>query len=227
MKYDKILNKYHIKKEVVMKKLFESNNLNYEEISNMISNGSLIIYPTDTVYGLGSSIENKEALDKIYTVKNRDKKFPLIALLSDKKYVEKIALINEINREKIKKLMENFWPGGLTIILDKKSIIPSNMVSNGNSIGVRIPNHKISIKIIESCGGILATTSANISGEPSPRSYNELSENIKSKVEIVVDDDGVLKGVESTIIDMRTTPKILREGHIARIVIEKIIGKVK
>jgi L-threonylcarbamoyladenylate synthase len=210
-----------------MKKLFERSNLNYEEISNMIANGALIIYPTDTVYGLGASIEVKKALDKIYEVKERAGDSPLIALLSDKKYLEKIAIINEINRKKIDKLIENFWPGGLTIILDKKSIIPPNMVSNGSSVGVRIPNHKISIKIIESCGGILATTSANISGEPSPRSYNELSEKIKSRIEIVVDDDEILKGVESTIIDMRSTPKILREGHITRTVIEKIIGKVK
>jgi len=210
-----------------MKKLFGSSNLNYEEISNMVADGDLIIYPTDTVYGLGASIEMKESLDKIYEVKERDQKSPLIALLSDKKYVEKVAVVNEINRKEIEKLIENFWPGGLTIILDKKRIIPSNMVSNGTSVGVRIPNHKISIKIIESCGGILATTSANISGEPSPRSYEELSEEIKSRVEIVVDDNETPKGVESTIIDMRGTPKILREGHITQIEIEKIIGKMK
>lgn len=210
-----------------MKKLFESNNLNYKEISNMIADGALIIYPTDTVYGLGASIEVKKSLDKIYEVKKRTKKSPLIALLSDKKYVEKIAIINEVNRQKIEKLIEIFWPGGLTIILDKKKKIPSNMVSNGSSVGIRVPNHKLAIKIIESCGGILATTSANISGELSPRSYDELSEKIKSSVEIVVDDNETPKGVESTIIDMRSTPKILREGHITRIVIEKIIGKVK
>ena len=210
-----------------MKKVFENNNLNYEEISNMVSDGALIIYPTDTVYGLGASIDKEKSLDKIYKVKERDKTSPLIALLSDKKYVEKISIISEFNREKIEKLMGNFWPGGLTIILDKKRKIPSNMVSNGSSVGVRIPNHKIAIKIIRSCGGILATTSANISGEPSPRSYDELSEKIKSRVEIVVDDSEELKGIESTIIDMRDTPKILREGHITRIDIEKIIGKVK
>jgi len=210
-----------------MKKLFESSNLNYEEISNMVADGSLIIYPTDTVYGLGASIEMKESLDKIYKVKERDEKSPLIALLSDKKYMKKVAVINEMNRKKIEKLIENFWPGGLTIILDKKRIIPSNMVSNGTSVGVRIPNHEISIKIIESCGGILATTSANISGEPSPRSYTELSEKIKSRVEIVIDDNKTPKGVESTIIDMRGTPKILRQGNITQIDIEKIIGKMK
>ena len=210
-----------------MKNLFKNHNLNYDKISNMVTNGALIIYPTDTVYGLGASIEVKSSLDKIYKVKERDKTSPLIALLSDKKYVEKIAIINELNRENIEKLIGNFWPGGLTIILDKKKIIPANMVSNGKSVGVRIPYLKLSIKIIEACGGILATTSANISGEPSPKSYNELSEKIKSRVEIVVDNNKISKGIESTIIDMRGIPKILREGHIKRIDIEKIIGKVK
>jgi len=100
VKYDKILNKCH-KKEVIMKKVFENNNLNYEEISNMVSDGALIIYPTDTVYGLGASIDKEKSLDKIYKVKERDKTSPLIALLSDKKYVEKISIISEFNREKI------------------------------------------------------------------------------------------------------------------------------
>jgi L-threonylcarbamoyladenylate synthase len=107
-----------------MKKLFENSNLNYEKISNMVANGALIIYPTDTVYGLGASIDVKKSLDKIYEVKERDEKSPLIALLSDEKYVEKVALINELNRKKIEILIKTFWPGGLTIILDKKRIIP-------------------------------------------------------------------------------------------------------
>jgi L-threonylcarbamoyladenylate synthase len=100
------------------------------------------------------------------------------------------------------------------------------MVSNGTSIGVRVPKLEESIKIIECCGGVLATTSANISGEPSPCSFKELGDTIKDRVEIVIKYQGRLKGIESTIIDMRKTPKILREGHITQIEIEKIIGKV-
>jgi L-threonylcarbamoyladenylate synthase len=213
-----------------MKDLFKSSDLSDTnillKISKMIGKGNLIIYPTDTVYGLGASISHKSSLDKIYSVKERDNNSPLIALLSDKKYLEKIAIINDLNRDKIEKLIANFWPGGLTIILEKKEIIPSNMVSNGSSIGVRIPELEESIKIIESCGGILATTSANISGEPTPRSYKELGEVIKDRVEIIIEYKEKLKGVESTIIDMRNIPKILRVGHITKIEIEKIIGKV-
>jgi L-threonylcarbamoyladenylate synthase len=214
-----------------MRKLFKNDELNNEikmnNLAEMVLNGSLIIYPTDTVYGLGATIYNKESLDKIYAVKERNHDSPLIALLSDKKYLDKITIINEKNREKIMKLIDKFWPGGLTIILDKKEVIPSNMVSNGNSVGVRIPNHKVALEIIEKCNGILATTSANISGEDSPKSYEKLSERIKSRVEIIVEDKSPLKGRESTIIDMRDIPKILREGYIIRKDIEKIIGKVK
>ncbi|RUA08519.1 MAG: threonylcarbamoyl-AMP synthase [Fusobacteria bacterium] len=214
-----------------MNKIFKNKDLLSEEIINeisaLISNGSLIIYPTDTVYGLGASIKNLDSLDKIYKVKERDHSSPLIALISDKKYLEKIAIVNSENKKKIELLIEKFWPGGLTIILEKKEIIPSNMVSNGNSIGIRIPDLDTSLKIIENSGGILATTSANISGEPSPKSYEELSDKIKSKVDIIIEYKKPLKGIESTIIDMRTTPKILREGHIKKIDIEKIIGKIK
>ncbi len=218
-----------------MGKLFKNIDLNNEEIlseiSKEVSKGALIIYPTDTVYGLGASLAKSSSLDKIYEVKERRKDSPLIALLSNKKYLEKVGVIREKNRDKIEKLIERFWPGGLTIILDKKDIIPLNMVSNGSSVGVRIPHHEIAQKIIESCGGILATTSANISGEPSPKLYEDLSETIKERVEIIIELDlnisSIPKGIESTIIDMRGEPKILREGNIKKIEIEKIIGKVE
>jgi len=203
---------------------YDENKIN--EISKMVVDGSLIIYPTDTVYGLGATIHNIESIDKIYTVKERSHNSPLIALLSGKKYLEKIAIVNDKNRKKIMKLIDEFWPGGLTIILEKKEIIPSNMVSNGDSVGVRIPDHEIALKLIENCGGILATTSANISGENTPKNFDDLSDRIKSRVDILIEDRTPLKGVESTIIDMRETPIILREGHIIREEIEKIIGKV-
>ena len=208
--------------------ILEKMEINYKTLLNeIVKEGKILIYPTDTVYGLGGTIDNIEALERIYEVKGRDVRSPLIALISFKEKLDEIVIINKLNRKKIELLINNFWPGGLTIIFQKKDIIPPNMVSNGTSVGVRIPDHELSIKIIESCGGILATTSANISGEPSPKSYGELSKKIKSKVDIIIKDVGVLKGKESTIIDMRITPKILREGHISRIEIEKIIGKVE
>lgn len=208
-------------------KLFDENNINLEEIKKEIRNDALIIYPTDTVYGLAGSIDSIKAINNIYKAKERNFNSPLIALISEFKYIEKIAKIKTENYEKIKKLTEKFWPGALTIILEKKEIIPDIMVSNGNTIGIRIPNLDLSIKIIEACGGILPTTSANISGEPSPKSFSELTNTIKDRVDILVDAGPCKLGEVSTIIDMTTNiPKILRLGAISKNQIEKIIGEV-
>lgn len=208
------------------KLVFSSENLNLELIKEKVKAGSIVIYPTDTVYGVGADIFSLAGIERIYAAKERNFTSPLIALISDRKYVEEIAYIDEENRDKVQALMENFWPGGLTIILRKKDVVPGIMVSNGETVGVRIPNHKISMEIIESVGGIMPTTSANISGEKTPRSFQELSQVFKERVDILVDGGASPLGTESTIIDMsKNTPKILREGSISKSEIEKVIGK--
>ena len=201
--------------------------LNYEKIGEELKKGKLIIYPTDTVYGVGGIISNEDTIKDIYKAKDRSFSSPLIALVSSTEKIEDIAFINEKNREKIEKLMEKFWPGGLTIILESKKTVPPIMISNGKTVGVRMPEHEIALKIIESAGGILPTTSANISGEATPRSYEELDEVFKSRVDIVVDGGKCPIGTASTIIDMSCENiKILREGAISQQQIEKIIGKI-
>ena len=207
------------------KKSYTVLNVNYEDIGKALKEGELIIYPTDTVYGVGGIIESEEAIKKIYKAKERSFTSPLIVLVSDISKIEKIAYINEKNRGKIEKLIKAFWPGGLTIILNKKENVPDIMVSGGMTVGVRMPEHETALKIIDAAGGLLPTTSANISGEPSPRSYAELSEKFKSRVEIVVDGGECPIGTASTIIDMSNEPKILRTGAISISDIEKIIGK--
>lgn len=202
-------------------------NLNYEEIGAELKNGKIIIYPTDTVYGVGGVITNEETIKNIYKAKDRSFSSPLIALVSSANKIKDIAVINEKNKEKIEKLIKEFWPGGLTIILESKAIVPPIMISNGKTVGVRMPAHETALKIIESAGGILPTTSANISGEATPRSYDELDEKFKCRVDIVVDGGKCPIGTASTIIDMSNENiKILREGAISQHQIEKIIGKI-
>ncbi|NME35409.1 MULTISPECIES: L-threonylcarbamoyladenylate synthase [Fusobacterium] len=197
-----------------------------KEIGEKLKKGSIIIYPTDTVYGVGGIIE-EETLVKIYKAKSRSFSSPLIALVNSLEKVKEIAFIEEKNHEKVEKLIKAFWPGGLTIILKKKDIVPSIMVSNGETVGVRMPNHKKALEIIESAGGILATTSANISGESTPSSFEELSEEFKKKVDIIVDGGKCPIGTASTIIDMTSeNVKILREGSISKLEIENVIGKI-
>lgn len=205
---------------------YTSLNADYNKIGKLLKEGNLIIYPTDTVYGVGGIIESDESIAKIYKAKERSFKSPLIVLVSDVSKIEKIAYIEEKNREKIEKLIKEFWPGGLTIILNKKDNVPDIMVSGGKTVGVRMPNLDTALKIIEAAGGLLPTTSANISGETTPRSYDELSEEFKERVEILVDGGRCPIGNASTIIDMSDKPKILRTGAISIEEIEKIIGKL-
>lgn len=208
------------------KKEYNALNIDYEEIERYLKAGKLIIYPTDTVYGVGGIIESEETIENIYKAKERNFKSPLIVLVSDMEKIEKIAYINEKNREKIEKLIKRFWPGGLTIILKRKDNVPDVMVSGGATVGVRMPEHEIALNIISRAGGMLPTTSANISGEATPKSYAELSEKFKSRVDIIVDGGECPIGSASTIIDMSDEPKILRLGAISVEEIEKVIGKI-
>lgn len=205
--------------------IFDNTDIDYEMIGKKLEQGALVIYPTDTVYGVGGSLDIS-SVKRIYEAKERNFKSPLIALVSGREKVYDIALVPEDKKEQIEKLMEKFWPGGLTIILKKKECIPSEMVSGGETVGVRMPDHRTALKIIESAGGIIPTTSANISGEKTPRDYNEISEEFKKRVEIVVDGGKSPVGIESTIIDMsRDNPMILRQGAVSKDEIESVIGK--
>lgn len=207
--------------------VFKENNIDLEVIKNELNNNGIIIYPTDTVYGVGASIDSLKGLQKIYEAKERNFNSPLIALLSKVEYIEKVAIIDEEKKIIIEKLASEFWPGALTIILNKKENVPGIMVSNGETVGVRIPALKLAQDIIESVGGILPTTSANISGEKTPRSFEELSEKFKERVGVIVDGGKSPLGIESTILDLtKTLPKILREGAIKKETIEKVIGKI-
>lgn len=209
-----------------MKKIYNLQNIDFLEIEKFLKAGELIIYPTDTVYGIGGIISSKDTIKNIYKAKERSFKSPLIVLVSDIEKIEEIAYIEEKNREAIKKLITNFWPGGLTIILKKKEWVPNIMTADGDTVGVRMPALDVALEIIKSAGGLLPTTSANISGEKTPRAYEELSEKFKERVDIIVDGGKSPLGTESTIIDMSDEPKILRLGAISIEDIEKVIGKI-
>ncbi|MGL4970774.1 MAG: L-threonylcarbamoyladenylate synthase [Cetobacterium sp.] len=207
--------------------VYKEDNIDLDFIKKTLEKNGIIIYPTDTVYGVGASIDSLEGIKKVYAAKERNFNSPLIALLSKVEYIEKIAIVDKEKKSIVEKLAKEFWPGALTIILDKKKNVPDIMVSGGKTVGIRIPALKLAQEIIEGVGGILPTTSANISGETTPRSYEELNEKFKDRVNIIVDGGATPLGVESTILDLtKDVPKILREGAIKKEAIEKLIGKI-
>lgn len=212
-----------------MKKIiFKNNNIDLKLIKEYLETGKIIIYPTDTVYGVGASIKSIDGIKKIYTSKNRDLKLPLIALISKKENINKVAYVNEKQKKIVEILIEKYWPGPLTIILNKKKCVPEIMVSNGKTVGVRLPDLKLTRDIIEGVGGVIPTTSANISGEKSSKKLEEISEKFKEKADIIVETLEISTGIESTVVDLtKNIPVIIREGAIKKEELIELFEKYK
>jgi len=178
---------------------------------NVIEQGGLIIYPTDTVYGLGADPFNIRAVERVFQVKRRSKK-PLPILASSISNVLRICELNETAT----KLVRNFWPGALTIVVKKKEGILPNIVTAGmDSVGIRIPKHEVALKIIDACGGLLIGTSANISGHKPPRTAEEAIAELGDLVDLVIDSGSAPLGKPSTVINLTVSPPVIeREGVI-------------
>lgn len=194
---------------------------NLDKCSEFLTNGEIIAFPTETVYGLGCDINNVSAIQKIYDLKYRGRNKPLSAHISDLKFVEDLT---ETIPDIFFILAEKFLPGPLTLIL-KKSKIVSDIVSAGsNTIGIRYPDNQIAIEIINHFGKPLAATSANISGQSPSVDVNEIIQNFYNKIPIIVDGGQTIHQISSTVLDI-TTDKyyIFREGAISKSEIEKAI----
>lgn len=199
-------------------------NLNQEfnralEMSTKILNdGGLIVFPTDTVYGLAAKYDILTAVQRIFLVKDRDQTKALPVIIGDISQVDEVGY--EIT-ETATRLMEKFWPGALTVVLRKNKNITTPL-SQDDSIGIRIPNDKF-VQLLSKKVGPLATTSANISGLPSTTNVAEVLIQIGDFVDLIIDGGESPGGVPSTVVDCRSnTIKILREGAIPKDEIEKL-----
>ena len=185
-----------------------------KEISEIIKKGGIVVFPTETVYGIGTNGLNKDAISRLYDVKQRPKTKPISLLVSSIDMVEKVAC-DITNMEY--KLMEKFFPGPLTIILKKKSIVPDNLTNNTDTVGIRMPDNIIAKKLIEYAKVPIATPSANISGKPSGTNIENIMENFKDKVDYYIDGGQSKLGIGSTIVKVENGyPLILREGSISK-----------
>jgi L-threonylcarbamoyladenylate synthase len=183
-----------------------------KKIAQKLKKGGLIIFPTDTLYGLGGNALNKNIVKKIFNLKKRPTSKPIsinIAYKKDlKKYVKKIPT-------SAKKLIKEFWPGPLTIIFEKSKIIPNELTGGSPYIGVRIPDNKITLEIIKKSGLPLTSPSANLSGKKPPTTAKQTKKDFLNKVNIIIDGDETTTKEGSTIIDLsKEKSLILREGAI-------------
>lgn len=193
--------------------------------AEVIREGGLVAFPTETVYGLGGNALDPDASARIYEAKGRPSDNPLIV------HIAKIEDLGEVAQEipeKAKKLAENFWPGPLTMIFEKTKKVPYSTTGGLETVAVRMPNHKVALSFIKAAGGFIAAPSANTSGRPSPTMASHVAEDLNGAIDMILDGGSVGIGLESTIVDMTVEPPmILRPGYITQEMLQEVIGTVE
>ncbi|MCO6450691.1 MAG: threonylcarbamoyl-AMP synthase [Caldilineales bacterium] len=184
--------------------------------------GDLVVFPTDTVYGVAALAQNEHAVIRLFAAKGRDFKVALPVMVAD------IALVGGVARPLpgFLELAQAFWPGPLTIVLPRLPSIP-DLVTGGDTVGLRIPDHPLALELLRLVDAPLAVTSANRSGEPPARTAEEARAQLEGRVEVIVDGGTAPGGQASTVLDLtQSPPKIVRPGPITADQILAIIGEV-
>ena len=195
-----------------------------EEAGKVIRNGGTVAFPTETVYGLGANALDDEAVKKIFIAKGRPQDNPLIIHVSTKEISELVKDVPEVAQ----KIIDKFWPGPLTVILEKKDIIPNVTSANLNTIGIRMPNSEIALKLIELAERPIAAPSANISGRPSPTEVERCVEDLNGRVDYIIGGESSDLGVASTIVDCTVNPPlVLRPGGITLEMLKEINPEIE
>ena len=195
------------------------------EAGALLKEGSLVAFPTETVYGLGANALDEEAAAKIYAAKGRPSDNPLIVHIAD---MESLPLITAEIPEAAIKLAEKFWPGPLTMVLKKSEAVPYGTTGGLDTVAVRMPSHPIALEMIRHGGGYIAAPSANTSGRPSPTLASHVAEDMNGIIPMILDGGAVGIGIESTIVDLTEgVPTILRPGFITKEMLEEVVGEVQ
>ena len=182
-----------------------------EQASKIIEDGGIVVFPTDTVYGIGCNPYNKESAKKVYEIKSRDFSKPFPVLVYSKEIASKIAEFDEISE----KLVEKFWPGQLTILLKLKDEKLKESLNLSDKIALRVPNHKCTLALSEKCHYLIGT-SANVSGQPSFFDPDECIKSVEN-YDVFVDGGTITSKGESTIIQIEDGEiKIIREGSLSK-----------
>ncbi len=193
-----------------------------ETAVSILQSGGVVAIPTETIYGLAADALNKEAVEKIFEVKNRPNTKALIVLISSLEDIDRLGL--ELNKEALK-LASAFWPGALTLVL-KKNKYKLKHLSTGETLAVRLTSSKVATDIMKNSGMLLTAPSANISGKKAALNYKDVLKYFDGKIDAVVTCEEKLEDIESTIVDVSSSEAIiLREGKIRKEKIELVLEK--
>jgi L-threonylcarbamoyladenylate synthase len=182
------------------------------DVANAISEGHIVAFPTDTIYGMGCDVFNEEAVEALYEIKGRPKNKPINVLISS---VDQVYDIAKNIKPLFFNLAEKFWPGALTIIVEKNTLVSDVVTSGLSNVGVRFPNNKVVQELINITHTPLATTSANLSEEPSATKAKDVLKYFSGKIPYIIDGGTAEIGQSSTIVDIASKPpKVIRHGAI-------------
>lgn len=183
--------------------------------ADAVERGVLIVFPTDTVYGIAADPFNEEAILRLFEAKGRPHGMPIPVLVASADDVD--GLVGGALPAGADDLFERFWPGALTVIVPRSQGLPAAVASGGDTIGLRLPDSEIAREIIAACGGALATTSANLTTEPPACEVAELSSELLAHVAVLIDGGRCPGGTASTVLDLTSDPpQVLRDGPVSR-----------
>jgi len=190
-----------------------------KQAAAVLENSGVIGYPTETVYGLGANIFDADAVERIYAIKGRDFHKPLIVIVDSYEMLQPLVeYIPGVGN----RIMREFWPGPLTVILQASSLVDKQVLGGGSTIAVRIPDNKICLTLLRLCGFPLTSTSANVAGKPNSVSAEDVEHNLHSKLDLIIDGGPSRSATASTLLDLTTeSPQIRRIGAIPVHLIER------
>lgn len=193
----------------------------YARASDILKSGGLVAFPTETVYGLGANALDRDAVLSIFAAKGRPADNPLIVHIHDRNQLEPLCDVPE----RALPLMDAFWPGPLTILCNRKPVIPDQVTAGLPTVAVRMPSHPVARAMLQACDLPVAAPSANSSGRPSPTTAAHVLEDMNGKIPLIIDGGMCDVGVESTVLDLcHGEPVILRPGGITREMISRVLN---
>lgn len=201
-------------------KLLKPNPETYDYASRLLNAGQLVAFPTETVYGLGANGLDEQAVLSIFAAKNRPADNPLILHIYDSGQLDALCHIPDVARS----LMEAFWPGPLTLLFEKKAVVPDAVTAGLPTVAVRMPSHPVAAMMLKTCGLPVAAPSANRSGKPSPTIAAHVQEDMDGRIPLIIDGGMCEVGLESTVLDIcHGAPTILRPGGVTQEMLEQVL----
>ena len=193
--------------------------------AQIIKKGGLVSFPTETVYGLGADALDSEAVLRLFKAKKRPLDNPPIVHIEKLDDLQKLA--KQVSRE-AKLLINHFWPGPLTLVLERSKAVPAVTVAGLNTIAVRMPRHEVALALIRESGVPIAAPSANLAGKPSPTTAKHVLDDLNGRIDAVLDSGATCVGVESTVLDLSVSPpQVLRPGGVTFEDLRRVLGEVE